>query len=95
MKQIKSIWRSRLATPRLSDLMCIQLESNAIDSFDPTVACQLWANDQQRKPSYVRQHSKHAPRSENSSDSEGSNASGEECLESESDGGVVCDIEID
>ena len=53
MKRIKSDWRSSLATPTLSGLMCGLLESSDIDTYDPSKACSLWA-EYSRQPSYVR-----------------------------------------
>ena len=54
MKRIKTDWRCRLATSTLADLMCILLVSSPIDVYDPSKACNLWADDMIRKPTYVR-----------------------------------------
>ena len=54
MKRIKTDWRCSLATSTLADLMCILLECSPIDLYDPSKACNLWADDMIRKPTYVR-----------------------------------------
>ena len=52
MKRIKSDWRASLGTSTLSDLMCGLLESCDINTYDPSSACGLWADDMHRKPYY-------------------------------------------
>ena len=54
MKRIKSDWRASLGTSTLSDLMCGLLESCDINTYDPSSACGLWADDMHRKPAYRR-----------------------------------------
>ena len=50
MKRVKSELRTRLNTSTLSDLMIVMLESPSICDFEPLRACELWAEDCQRRP---------------------------------------------
>ena len=54
MKRVKSDWRCRLNTTTLSDLMFVMLEGSSIDMFNPSRACELWAEAAQRRPDYER-----------------------------------------
>jgi len=42
MKMIKNDWRSRLKDSNVTNLMHVLLNSESVDSFDPTTAVHLW-----------------------------------------------------
>jgi hypothetical protein len=48
MKQIKSDWRSRLTSQRLTSLMMIKLRSPSIKDFNPDTAINVWHTESSR-----------------------------------------------
>ena len=55
MKFVKNDWRSRLGDRNHSDLMLIFMETDLVETYDPTAAVQIWysAGVRVRRPTYM------------------------------------------
>ena len=69
MKLIKNDWRSRLKDTNLTNLMHILLNSDSVESFDPTSAVHLWNSSSTRARRITKKHPK-IPKIEKSNENE-------------------------